>query len=51
MIATKKTWAALGGKINDSAGSGYSDFARKQMEKFGWTEYINHLMWDMMMFL
>jgi hypothetical protein len=40
MIATKKTLNALGGVMNDSVGSKCSDFSRKQLEKFGWTEYV-----------
>ena len=40
MIVTRKTLDDLGSKMNDSAGSKISDFARKQMEKYGWTEYV-----------
>ena len=28
----------MGAQINDAFGSGYSDFAKKQMEKYGWSE-------------
>ena len=35
---TKKTAAKRGLSIHDGAGSAVSSFARKQMEKMGWTE-------------
>jgi Pin2-interacting protein X1 len=35
---TKKTVDALGARLNEKAGSECSSFARKQMEKMGWTE-------------
>jgi len=38
MIVTKKTIAKLGNGVNESSGSEISSFARKQMEKFGWSE-------------
>ena len=38
MIVTKKTLNSLGGRMNEAAGSQVSSFARRQMEKFGWTE-------------
>jgi Pin2-interacting protein X1 len=37
-IVGKKLMAKLGGMVNESAASGVSDFARRQMEKMGWTE-------------
>jgi hypothetical protein len=40
MLVTKKTINKLGGKMNEAAGSEVSAFARKQMEKYGWTEYV-----------
>mmetsp|Transcript_9022 Transcript_9022/g.16933 ORF Transcript_9022/g.16933 Transcript_9022/m.16933 type:complete len:226 (-) Transcript_9022:106-783(-) len=38
MLMTKKTLTKFGTKLNESAGSNVSDFARRQMEKFGWSE-------------
>jgi Pin2-interacting protein X1 len=38
MLVTKKTADKLGGLINDGAGSAVSNFARRQMEKMGWSE-------------
>ena len=35
MLLTKKGVNRMGSQINDAFGSGYSDFARKQMEKYG----------------
>lgn len=35
---TKKTLNKFGGKLNESVGSSVSDFARRQMEKYGWKE-------------
>ena len=35
---TKKTAAKRGLSIHDGAGSAVSSFARKQMEKMGWSE-------------
>jgi len=39
MIVTKKTIDKLAYVMNDASGSKVSDFARKQLEKFGWSEY------------
>lgn len=36
----KKALQKLGSTMNNSAGGGYSDFAKRQMEKFGWTEFF-----------
>jgi hypothetical protein len=38
MIVTSKTLKAMGSKINETQGSQVSSFARRQMEKYGWTE-------------
>ena len=38
MLITKKTAEKRGSSIYDGAGSAVSAFARRQMEKMGWTE-------------
>jgi hypothetical protein len=38
MIVTSKTLKAMGSKVNEKNASQVSSFARKQMEKYGWTE-------------
>eukprot|EP01041_Mallomonas_annulata_P009456 gene9456-19639_t len=38
MLVTKKTIEKYGSSMNETAGSKISDFARKQLEKFGWSE-------------
>lgn len=37
-IVSKKTIDSLSKKLNENVGSSISQFARKQMEKMGWTE-------------
>ena len=37
-VVGKKTIEKMGKTINESSGSSISSFARRQMEKMGWTE-------------
>lgn len=38
MIVTSKTLKSMGTKVNETTGSAISAFARRQMEKYGWSE-------------
>jgi hypothetical protein len=37
-VVGKKALSALGSRVNDSAGSGMSAFARRILEKQGWSD-------------
>ena len=40
MLATKKTKNALASQMNESTAPAYSDFAKKMLSKFGWSECV-----------
>jgi hypothetical protein len=40
LLLGKKTMRRLGSHVNESVGSAVSDFARRQLEKFGWQAYV-----------
>ena len=37
---TKKTKTAMASQMHESAAPAYSDFAKKMLEKFGWSECV-----------
>ena len=40
---TKKTKTAMASQMHESAAPAYSDFAKKMLEKFGWSECVASL--------
>jgi len=40
-VGSKKTYSKLGSKMHESASQAPSGFALKQLQKYGWKEYVS----------